>query len=97
MNKNEFKIGDLVKIVRLGSGLNGVIGHSGKIIKIDNYNNEPYYEIDPYCEGRCWPARCLKLIDDKKPVNKLVVEPINDLLTNTSEFLDRKHKNLLLL
>lgn len=59
--------------------------------------DETFYELNPYCAGRYWPAKCLELIDDKKPVDNLVIESNNDLLTKSSEFLDRQHKKLLLL
>jgi hypothetical protein len=63
MKKEEYKIGDRVKIVSLsnheGSPFIGKIGHEGIISKI----SDGLYTLEPHCVGSYWPAYCLELVE----------------------------------
>lgn len=72
--EKKFKLGDIVKIKTLimsdGRILLGNIGHEGMIIGIDDYDTHggyTYYELDPYCRGKCWPAECLQMVKPAEP------------------------------
>lgn len=85
--KKIFKLGDKVKIITLdgddGTRWIGKKGHVGKVIKIDKgegpHSDIVFYELHPYCNGRCWPAECLEYVKPPKKKIKGVLFDINDL------------------
>lgn len=73
--ERKFKIGDKVVIDNLSGGLNGHIGHVGKIVKISSeLSSDPMYHLDPHCIGSCWYAKNLKLVSPTSKIEAIFIK-----------------------